>query len=56
MTVHIWDAKHAGGSAEAGCSKAVQNEVDALQEHLKPNGDNRTVKAGFACPEQSGVN
>ncbi|MFJ1551042.1 hypothetical protein ACIPEK_41045, partial [Streptomyces sp. NPDC088246] len=30
-TVYIWDAKHAGGSAEAGGRKAVQNEVDALQ-------------------------
>ncbi|MGW4229846.1 golvesin C-terminal-like domain-containing protein [Streptomyces sp. NPDC004980] len=55
-TVYVWDAKHAGGSAEAGGKKDVEKKVDALQEQLKANGDNRTVKAGFSFPQQSGVN
>ncbi|MDQ0844623.1 RHS repeat-associated protein [Streptomyces sp. V1I6] len=55
-TVYIWDAKHAGGSAEAGGKRDVEKKVDALQKQLKANGDNRTVKAGFSFPEQSGVN
>ncbi|MEE4495542.1 golvesin C-terminal-like domain-containing protein [Streptomyces sp. BE230] len=55
-TVYIWDAKHAGGSAEAGGKRDVEKKVDALQKQLKANGDNRTVKSGFSFPAQSGVN
>ncbi|MFF3243406.1 DNRLRE domain-containing protein [Streptomyces sp. NPDC002870] len=55
-TVYVWDAKHAGGSAEAGGKKDVEKKVNALQKQLKANGDNRTVKAGFSFPQQSGVN
>ncbi|MEU4494414.1 DNRLRE domain-containing protein [Streptomyces sp. NPDC023998] len=55
-TVYIWDSKHAGGSAERGGKKDVENKVKALQKQLKANNDTRKVKAGFAFPAQAGVN
>ncbi|MFF8377839.1 RHS repeat-associated core domain-containing protein, partial [Streptomyces sp. NPDC015661] len=48
--VYVWDAKHAGGSAERDGKKDVENKVKYLQEQLKAAGDNRVVQAGFAFP------
>lgn len=48
--VYVWDAKHAGGSAERDGKKDVENKVKYLQEQLKAAGDNRVVQAGFTFP------